>query len=209
MPLSSKFDISLMHENDYDQVLSLLTNSFFHDEPIAQCLQVTETLEFSKNVIHNCLHDKCSCVAYDTETNQIVAICLNEIIYKNNKEEINESDEKIRFILELFMNMQKNLNIFDQLNVDTLLHIFILNVDKTVRGHGLGSRLISKSIEYGKELKLGGAYAEASNVYSLNCFKQQQFEIFNELIYLDYNPERLANLNDKMYDRSYLVARKF
>ncbi|CAF3735035.1 unnamed protein product [Rotaria sp. Silwood1] len=116
MPLSSKFDISLMHENDYDQVLSLLTNSFFHDEPIAQCLQVTETLEFSKNVIHNCLHDKCSCVAYDTETNQIVAICLNEIIYKNNKEEINESDEKIRFILELFMNMQKNLNIFDQLN---------------------------------------------------------------------------------------------
>ncbi|CAF4650010.1 unnamed protein product, partial [Rotaria sp. Silwood2] len=58
-------------------------------------------------------------------------------------------------------------------------------------------------------LKLGGAYAEESNVYSLNCFKQQQFENFNELIYLDYNPERLANLNDKMYDRCYLVARKF
>ncbi len=208
MSSSSKFEIRLMHEDDYNQVLSLLTNSFFHDEPIARCLQVTETLEFSKKIINDCLQDQCSFIAYDTVTNQIVAICLNEIINKNSKHKIIESNEKFRFSLQIFTDMHKKLNIFDQLNTDTLLHIFIINVDKIARGHGLATCLISKSIEYAKELQLKGAYAEATNVYSLNCFKQQQFEIFDELKYLDYNAERLANLNDKMYDRCYLVARK-
>jgi ribosomal protein S18 acetylase RimI-like enzyme len=208
MPEPSKFEIRPMREDDYNQVLSLLTNSFFHDEPIARCLQVTDPLEFSKNTFHGCLQDQCSFVAYDTETNQIVALCLNEIIEKNSKREINESDEKMRFVLQLIEDMHTKLNIFDQLNANILLHIFIISVDKIARGHGLASRLISKSIEYAKELKIDGAYAEATNVYSLNCFKQQQFDIFDELKYLDYNPERLANLNDRMYDRCYLVGRK-
>jgi ribosomal protein S18 acetylase RimI-like enzyme len=114
----------------------------------------------------------------------------------------------MRFVLQLIEDMHTKLNIFDQLNANILLHIFIISVDKIARGHGLASRLISKSIEYAKELKIDGAYAEATNVYSLNCFKQQQFDIFDELKYLDYNPERLANLNDRMYDRCYLVGRK-
>jgi ribosomal protein S18 acetylase RimI-like enzyme len=209
MPSSSKFEIRLMDKNDYNQVLSLLTNSFFQDEPIVRYLQVTETLECAKNIIKDALHDQCSFVAYDITTNEIVGICINEIIHKNAKLEIIESNEKLRFIYQIFADIHKKLNIFDRLNTDTLLHVYIISVDKIARGHGLASHLISKSIEYAKELKIHGAYAEATNVYSLNCFKQQQFEIFDELVYADYNAERLANLNDPMYDRCYLVARKF
>lgn len=208
MPEPSKFEIRPMREDDYNQVLSLLINSFFHDEPIARCLQVTDPLEFSKNTFHGCLQDQCSFVAYDTETNQIVALCLNEIIEKNSKREINESDEKMRFVLQLIEDMHTKLNIFDQLNANILLHIFIISVDKIARGHGLGSRLILKSLQCAKELKLDGACAEVTNIYSLNCFKQQQFEIFDELNYLEYNRERLANLSDPMYDRCYFVGRK-
>ncbi len=36
--------------------------------------------------------------------------------------------------------------IFDRLNTDTLLHICVASVDKTVRGYGLASRLIAKSM---------------------------------------------------------------
>ncbi|CAF4290511.1 unnamed protein product, partial [Adineta steineri] len=82
MSSSLTFNIRLLHENDYDQVLSLLLNSFFKDEPITQCLQITETLEFAKNIINGCLQDQCSFVALNTETNQTVGICLNEIKHK-------------------------------------------------------------------------------------------------------------------------------
>jgi hypothetical protein len=49
-------------------------------------------------------------------------------------------------------------------------------------------------------LKLQGAFTAATNVYSLNCLKQYQFENFDDLKYSDYNPERLTNLNHPMYD---------
>jgi ribosomal protein S18 acetylase RimI-like enzyme len=147
-------------------------------------------------------------VAYDTSTNQIVGFCLNEISGKNSTHEINDPDEKIRFVLQLVEDMHTKFNIFDALNANTLLHIFLLSVDKIARGHGLGSRLILKSLQCAKELKLDGACAEVTNIYSLNCFKQQQFEIFDELNYLEYNRERLANLSDPMYDRCYFVGRK-
>jgi hypothetical protein len=70
----------------------------------------------------------------------------------------------------------------------------------------LASRLIAKSIDYGKDLDVDGTFVEATNIYLLSCFKQQNFKNFDELISADYNPERLVNLNDKTYDRCYLVA---
>jgi predicted GNAT family acetyltransferase len=165
-----------MCEDDRNQVLSLLTNSFFPDEPVARCLHITDTLEFAQSVIHDFLKERCSFIAYDTTTNQIVGCYLNEIVHRNVQHETSELDEKIRFMFQIFDDLKNKLNIFDRLNTDTLIHICVLSVDRTVRGHGLAPCLISKSIEYVKELKLQGAFAVATNVYSLNS---------------DYNPERL------------------
>jgi GNAT superfamily N-acetyltransferase len=209
MSLLPKFDIRLMQKDDYDQVLSLFMNSFFQDEPITQCLQLTETLQLAKDIINDCSQDQCSFLAFHTETKQIVAVCLNEIVDKNHKNERIQADEKNRFLFQIFADVHKNVNIFDELNADRLLHVFIISVDKSARGHGLASRLISKSIEHAKQIQLGGAFAEATGLISLKCFKQQEFQVFDELIYVNYNPERLANLNNENYDRCYLVGRKF
>lgn len=207
MSSSSKYEIRLMIKNDYEQVLSLLINSFFKDEPLTRNLQVTDVSHFSNNVIKTCLNDQCSFVAYDTETNQIVGVCLNEIVDRDTKNENNQPDEKLNFLLQIFADMHKKINIFDRLNADKLLHIFMISVDKIARGHRLAACLIGKSIEHAKNLNITGAFAEATSVYSLNCFKQHGFQIIDELIYAGYNPEYLGNMNDKMYDRCYLVAR--
>ncbi|CAF4300499.1 unnamed protein product, partial [Adineta steineri] len=58
-------------------------------------------------------------------------------------------------------------------------------------------------------INIPGAFAEATNLISLKCFKQQKFNIVDELIYMNYDSKRLANLNDENHDRCYLVARKF
>ncbi|CAF1105881.1 unnamed protein product [Adineta ricciae] len=208
MTSSTTFDIHLMTEDDYDQVLSLLLNSFFQDEPITRCIQLTDTLDFAKSIIQGCLKDKCSFVACHPQTKQIAAVCLNEIIYKNNNEENIQWGEKIRFIFEILSAVHKKRSIFEEFSADKLLHIYIISVDQSARGHGLASKLIGKSIEYGKELQMIGAYAEATNLISLKSFKQQKFDVFDELIYVNYNPQRLAGLKGEIYDRCYLVARK-
>lgn len=209
MSTTSKYEIRPLSTNDFDQVLSLLNNSFFRDEPLVKCLQATETMEFAKNVINHCMKEQCSFVAWDIETKQIVGACLNEVCHKSVRDEqVNEPEEKLRFILQIFAHMHNNVNVFERINADKLLHIFVLSVDRIARGHALASKMIGKSVEYARDdLKLKGAYAEASNVYSLNCFKQEQFEVIYEVKYAEYSPERLGSLPGPLYDRGYFVAR--
>ena len=198
-----------MRDDDQDQVVSLLTNSFFRDEPIARCLQLTDTLEFVTDTVKHCVQDGCSFVAYDTQTNRIVGACLNEIERRDPRQGSKKSYGGVDFIMELFVHMQAKETIFDRMKCDVLLHIFVLSVDQVARGHGLAARLIAKSIEQGKELHLPGAYSEASNFFSLRCFQQNHFNIVDEVKYTDYNPERLATMIHPHYDRCYLLSLKF
>jgi ribosomal protein S18 acetylase RimI-like enzyme len=204
---SSRFNVHLMREEDRIPALTLLTNSFFRDEPLAKCLQLDDPIDFAKNVINGSLNDQCSFVVYDAQTNELVGISLNEVKYKDVKHIINESNEKLYFILHLLDHMHKDINLFDQFKTNSLLHIFIINVDSKYRGCGLASRLISASIEHAKKRHIGGAYAEATNIYSLNSFKKQDFQIYHQLNYIDYDQVRLANLTDKNFDQCQLVAR--
>jgi ribosomal protein S18 acetylase RimI-like enzyme len=199
-----------MREEDRIPALTLLINSFFHDEPLAKYLQLGEPTDFAKNVINDALNDQCSFVAYDIQTNQLIGLCLNEIKYKDdNHHIINQSNEKLYFILHLLNHMHENINLFDHFLTNSLLHIFIINVDRNYRGYGLASRLISMSIEHAKQIHIGGAYAETTNIYSLNSFKQQGFQIYHQLNYAQYDQVRLGNLTDKNSDQCQLVARTF
>jgi ribosomal protein S18 acetylase RimI-like enzyme len=196
-----------MCEEDRNKVLSLLLTSFFQDEPLAKCLQLGEPIDFAKNIINDAINDQCSFVVYHIQTKELVGVCINEIKYQDDQHIINEINEKISFILNFLNNMHTNINLFDQLKTNSLLHIFIINIDKNYRGYGLGSQLISASIEHAKKINIGGAYAEATNIYSLNSFKQQGFQVYDQLNYAQYDQIRLGNLIDKNNDQCQLVAR--
>lgn len=204
---TSRFNIHMMREEDRDLALSLLVKSFFHDEPLAKYLQLGEPIDFAKTIINDAINDRCSFVAYDIQTNQLIGLSLNEIRYQNDTHNINESNEKLSYILHLLEQMHKDVNLFDRLMTNTLLHIFIINVDKNFRGHGLASSLISASIEHAKNIDIGGAYAEATNIYSFKSFLQQGFQVYYQLNYAQYDQTRLADLTDKNCDQCQLVAR--
>lgn len=209
MSLSSEYDIRLMQADDYDQVLSLLTNSYYPDEPLARCLQMTEGLKYSKAFLDDYIRAGYSFVASDKATNRIVATILNDVRDRNIEYKHVSVDEKSDYLFRLLDHIHEKSNVFDHLKVDKLFHLDLLSVDRKLRGRELGSRLISKSIDYARELKFEGAYAVATNRHSLNCLRQHQFQILSELIYVDYDGLRLATLNGPYYDRCYLVTRKF
>ncbi|CAF0981743.1 unnamed protein product [Rotaria sordida] len=196
-----------MREKNRNEVLSLLINSFFQDEPLAKCLQLEEPIDFAKSIINNALHDQCSFVIYDIQTKQLIGICLNEIKFQDNKYIINETNEKIYFILKFLNNMHLNINLFNQFKTNSLLHIFIINIKKNYRGYGLGSQLILTTIEYAKKINIKGIYAETTNIYSLNCFKQQGFQVYHQINYIDYDQIRLASLTNPNQNQCQLVAR--
>ena len=196
-----------MYEEDRIPVLSLLLNSFFCDEPLAKCLHMGKPTDFAETIITDALADQCSFVAYDQKLNQLAGVCLNGLKSKHDLCTITEPNEKAHFILQLLDRMHKNIDLYDHFRSDSLLHIFIINVDSRYRGYGLASNLISASIEHGKKLRVGGAYAETTSIYSLNSFQRQGFQIYDRLSYVEYDKVRLADLIDKNYDQCQLVAR--
>jgi ribosomal protein S18 acetylase RimI-like enzyme len=203
------FHVSLLREEHRIQTISLLMKSFFRDEPLAKYLRLGEPRDFAERVVDDALRDQCSFVALYTQPNQLVGVCLSEIKHKNEvAHSKNEWEEKVDYILRLLDHMHQKIDLFDEFNTEDLLHIFIINVDKSYRGHGLASRLISASIDHAKKKNVGGIYAETTSIYSLNCFKKQGFQVYHQMIYLDYDQIRLADMTDASEDQCQLVARK-
>ena len=56
------------------------------------------------------------------------------------------------------------------------------------------------------DLKLTGAFAEATSLYSSKAFQKQGFQIYDEIIYKIYDDQRLASLAGD-HDRCQLVAK--
>jgi N-acetylglutamate synthase-like GNAT family acetyltransferase len=186
-----------MCEEDRNKVLSLLLNSFFVDEPLAKYLQLDKPIDFAIKLINDAINDQCSFVVYDIQTKELIGICLNEIKYENDIHLINETNEKVNFILHLLNDMHQNINLFHQFKTNSLLHIFIINIDKNYRGYGLSSQLISASIEQAKKMNIKGIYGETTSIYSFNSFQKQGFQIYHQINYSDYDQIRLSNLNDQ------------
>ncbi|CAF0988516.1 unnamed protein product [Adineta steineri] len=204
---SSRFNIHVLREEDRIPALTLLINSFFHDEPLAKCVELEEPIDFAKTIINDAINNQCSFVAYDIQTNQLIGICLNEIKSKDDQYIINETNEKLSFILSLLHNMHENINLFDIFQTNSLLYIFIINVDKNYRGYRLGSRLISTSIEYARQNRIKGAFAEATSISSLNSFQHQGFLIYHQINYIEYDQIRLSTMIDNHNSQCQLVAR--
>lgn len=206
---SSRFLIRLLNEDDRQSAYALLVDSFFIDEPVARHLHLETPVEFAQTLLDEAIRDRCSFVAFDLQNNRLVGICLNEIKSRDEKPSPvpSEWDEKLRFILQLFDHMHDHVNLFDRLQTDSLLHLFIVSVDRSARGHGLASRLIAASVEHAKQMNIGGAYAEATNIYSFVAFQQQHFQVYFQLIYEEYDRTRLATLNDQSSHQCQLVAR--
>lgn len=184
-------------------------NSFFPDEPLAKCLQLGEPHDFTEQVVTDAIRDQCSFVALNTATNELVGFCLNEIRGKNDvKDSTYQFGENVNYILRLLDRMHDKIDLFKELNAEVLLHIFMVNVNKTHRCNGLASQLILASMNYVKSNHIGGIYAEATGIRSIRCFKQLGLRTFYHMNYVEYDPRRLAGMADISEERCELVAMK-
>lgn len=197
-----------MTESDRLGSLSLLAKSFFLDEPLAKHIELGVPIEFAESVVDESINDRCSFVAYDLETNQLVGLCLNEVRLRQSQHSNEQANEKLKFILDILDHMHQSVNLFDEFQTDALLHVFIINVDRSYRGLNLSSRLIAASVEHAKTLNIGGVYAEATNRFSSDPFQRENFRIYHRLNYRDYDQQRLGDLNDQDSSQCHLVAKR-
>jgi ribosomal protein S18 acetylase RimI-like enzyme len=156
------------------------------------------------------LEDQCSFVAIDNQTQEIIGVILNVIKHRlsNQFDTNNFQSEKLRFILGVLKHVHGNIDLFDQMNTDRLLHVVIIAIDAHYRGLRLTEKLIHASLERAKnELNIHGVFSEATSLYSSKAFRKQDFQVYNELIYIKYDDKRLASLAGE-HDRCQLLAKQ-
>jgi len=225
-PLSKKWfepphiDLCVMNNEHREKVFELVTNIFFRDEPLNQCLAFdlpNEATEFAELVISIALEDQCSFVAINNQTQEIIGVILNVIKHRLSLSTINNPDkfdiknfqsEKLRFILGVLKHAHENIDLFQEMNTDRLLHTVIIAIDTHYRGLRLTEKLIDASLERAKnECHIKAAFSEATSLYSAKAFRKQGFQVYNEIIYTNYDNIRLANLSGE-HDRCQLVAKQ-
>jgi ribosomal protein S18 acetylase RimI-like enzyme len=212
-----QIDLCIMTNEHREQVFNLVIETFFRDEPLNKCLAFeipNEPNQFAELVVSLALQDQCSFVAIDIQTQKVIGVIINVIKHKLSSSTIdkfqvnNFQSEKVRYILNVLQYVHRNIDLFNELNTDSLLHIVILAIDAHYRGLRLTEKLIHASIEHAKNnLNLQGAFSEATSLYSSKAFRKQGFQIYDEIIYTKYDDIRLASLVGE-HDRCQLLAKK-
>jgi ribosomal protein S18 acetylase RimI-like enzyme len=214
-----QIDLCIMNTEHREQVFDLVIDTFFRDEPLNKCLAFeipNEPTEFAELIVSLALQDQCSFVAIDVQTEKVIGVILNIIKHNLSSTSIDNQDklglnnfqsEKIRYILNVLKNVHGNIDLFDELKTDRLLHIVIIAIDAHYRGLRLTEKLIHSSIEHAKtDLDIKGAFSEATSLYSSKAFRKQGFQIYDEIIYIKYDDTRLASLSGE-HDRCQLLAK--
>ncbi|CAF2976305.1 unnamed protein product [Rotaria socialis] len=211
--------LCLMKDDHRQEVFDLVVDTFFRDEPLNKCLAFEiphEPIEFTELIVSHALQDQCSFVAIDSQTQKIIGVILN-IVKRNisltsndHEDKLDTSDfqsEKLRYILNVLKHVHRNIDLFDELKTDHLLHTVIVAIDAHYRGLRLTEKLICASIMRAKnDLKLKGAFSEATSLYSSKAFVKQGYRIYDEIIYTKYDDIRLASLAGE-HDRCQLLAK--
>ncbi|CAF1299352.1 unnamed protein product [Adineta steineri] len=214
-----QINLCIMNDEHREQVFDLVIDSFFRDEPLNKCLGFEiphEPTEFTELILSIALQDQCSFVAIDVQTEKVIGVILNIIkdqiplTTNDNRNELiidNFQSEKLRYILNVLKKVHCNIDLFDELKTDRLLHIVIIAIDAHYRGLRLTEKLIRASIERAKnDLDITAAFSEATSLYSSKAFRTQGFQIYDEVIYAKYDDTRLASLAGE-HDRCQLVAK--
>ncbi|CAF2683291.1 unnamed protein product [Rotaria sp. Silwood2] len=218
---SPQIDLRVMNNEHREKVFELVTEIFFRDEPLNKCLAFdlpNEPVEFAELVISVALEDQCSFVAIDIQTQNVIGVILNIIKHRsplttivNNQDNFdikNFQSEKLRFILSVLQHVHDNIDLFEEMNTDRLLHMVILAIDAHYRGLRLTEKLIHASLERAKnQFNIKGAFSEATSLYSAKAFRKQGFQQYNEIVYIKYDNVRLASLVGE-HDRCQLLAKQ-
>ena len=190
-------------------VRSLLLKSFFLHEPLNIRFGYdlpNEVEDFIAYVIKGVVDDRCSFVYLDQD--RLAAMILNTIKTKDDPDgSVEFRSATLRYIYTMIGSLQDKQTVFDYLRTDRVLYTGIVSVDSDYRGLRLSEKLLQKSLDTAKEqLKIGGAFAETTSLYSLKAFVKMGYKPVNEIIYEEYDKEKLSNMG--IHDRCSLVVRK-
>jgi ribosomal protein S18 acetylase RimI-like enzyme len=212
----SNVNICLMTYEHVNDVRQLLIDLYLVDEPLNRRLKFElpdEPQDFLDYTTQQAVRDKCSFVVIDNVTKKTIGFILNELKNRSDDHSGTGDDfqsKRLGYIFNMTSTLQQQLShsLFDLLGVDRLLYTMVIAIDQQHRGQRLSEKLIESSLDYAKMcLHIRAAYTETSSLYSKKAFLKQNYKIVNELVYEQYDKQRLSDMG--IHDRCSLVVKSW
>lgn len=183
--------------SERDEVLNFLRIHFYPDEPLnigsAQKHQDPEDEEFNiSQIAHGTgLMAVQQHIVNGFLSERIVGVLLSGPKYSNEAEHLFKAAARHGStnwgkIVEILAQAERDSNVYERYNVESALHIHVLGVDGSLRGRAIGTRLIEKLKDLGRELKYPLMTLDCSSLYSAKLSERLGMDCVNAIKYADY-----------------------
>ncbi|XP_022918295.2 arylalkylamine N-acetyltransferase 1-like [Onthophagus taurus] len=193
LPPPEPFQLRVIKKEESEKVLDFLRTFFFRDEPLnvdVKLLDGEKTCKELEEYSMKALKDNVSVMAI-TDSGKIIGVCLNGIINKNDgKEEFIVKDPKFSKITNLLSYVDKMADVFGKYpDIDKMISVDILSVDKSWRGQGIAKKLMNKTRELAREQDFKLMRCDCSSHFSAKAIARLGFQCIYSLKYEDYKKE--------------------
>lgn len=197
----SPIEIRALTPDDFQEVEAFLAVHFFKQEPLmlipqtdpAQSAVIPAESELHRSLLAQGL----SLAAIDRSSgDRIVGVVLSgEMVPEELEREFQEAEQKeVKCLLDkihkFLARIERRANIFEHYGVERALYLYMLGVDTSVRRQGVGSRLVSATIELGRERGFPVVASTCTNLHSTRLMTGLHMECVLAQDYADYKDER-------------------
>ncbi|EDW76276.2 uncharacterized protein Dwil_GK15374 [Drosophila willistoni] len=191
--------IRIMTAEDYKHVKSFMTDHFFTGEPLGassgenvQHQNEKENDEFHLSMIHQ---GTCLLAIDDNQNGRIVGLVLAGAEYPSDLEKHRREAEEMEQhcfgrICRMSSKLEIEANIFKRYQIFKVLYSYITNVDSSLRGKGLGSRLAAALMDVGRSKGFPMMAAICTSFYSARQKEALGMKCIHSLAYADYKDDQ-------------------
>ncbi|XP_018788904.1 PREDICTED: dopamine N-acetyltransferase-like [Bactrocera latifrons] len=195
--LVNDIQIRVIKPSECDEVLKFLRIHFYPDEPLnIGKQQDAKDEEFAISQIEH----GTSLIAVQQQivngvtSERIVGVLISGPKYSNEAEHLFKEADRLGStnwgtLIRILAHAELDSNVFERYNVERALHIHVAGVDRSFRGRGIGTKLIEKLKDLGRELNYPLITADCTSFYATKLCERVGMECVNVIKYTDYLDE--------------------
>ena len=175
-----------MRENDIEQTIACIIETFPGNEPMAKALGITpdEYYFFAKIVCEKAVKDGLSIVAKDKKNGKLIGFSISEDLESEPPEELEKINEKLHPIMELLTILDEKYKKFHTIKKGQIFHLYMVGVTKSFEKQNIATILLEENLKLAKLYNFSGAIVEATGYVSQHIIRDKLG--FNEKFAIEY-----------------------
>ena len=182
------FQYVRIREERYEDMLDIYKCHFCPDEVVFRAVGAIldeELREFARAALRQNL----SIALVSCKTGEIIGGRMIKVDNRDDQLDISKfKSEPNRKCADVYAELDRRCNVFDQYDVDELIHFYGLVVHRDYRQRGIGEKLMKAAVLFVQNLGLGPVIIKGvgSSNFSQRLYEKVGFEMLAEVVYAEY-----------------------